>query len=312
MHYAHDIISTSPQPPKPAATGIQTNHKKSAFAMEMACRKLLGILNEHVPQHELFMRSAVMTLTFAEQQFCWKEAKHELQKLLKCLARRYDDSFDYVWVQERHQSGGIHFHVLLTLPFDCRTGSDVNVLLNWKEINANPFTRDYAKDCLRFLNEDLRQEVVELRELLPNYGIGRFDILPILTDADSVIAYLTKGISRHLSVRHPEDKGARLWGCSSNVRVCAANSFSFYSPCTTKRRKQVALWAESKGLQDIEQTRRTVGRHWYWVFLREFERYREQYGEEQLAEECRKRGQWHAEWAIDKPDKYRPRGLRVA
>ena len=280
--------------------------------MEMACRKLLGILNEDRPQHYLFMRSAVMTLTFAQQQFNWKEAKHELQKLLKCLIRRYGNSFEYVWAQERHQSGGIHFHILMTLPFDCRTGSDVNVLLNWKEINANPFTRDYVKDVLPHLNSDLQNEVEELRKIIPRYGIGRFDILPILTDADSVIAYLTKGIERHLAVRHPEDKGARLWGFSSNIRVCAANSFSFYTPRTTKRRKKVAQWAESRGLKDIEQARRAVGRHWYWVFRHEFERYREQYNEEQLAEECRKRGQWHAEWAIDKPDKYRPGGLRVA
>jgi len=264
--------STIHPPPKPAITGMQTNHHKSALAMELACEKLIGMCCDGTLDHDAFMHTAVMTLTFTQAEYSWKAAKQELQKLLKTLQRRYGDDFRYVWVQERHQSGGIHFHVLLTLPFDCRTGSDIHTLLRWKEIEENAFACDRIKDCLPFLNDSLRDELIELRKILPRYGIGRFDILPILTDSESVIAYLKKGIRRHLSVRHVEDKGARLWGCSKNVHVCATQEFSLYTPFTTKLRKRIAAWGKSHHLNDIDEARHKVGPHWFFIFRNDYER----------------------------------------
>ena len=282
MITANDIISTKEQPPKPAISGLQPNHRKSKLCLELACRKLLGILNPDSVDEDAFSRTAVITLTFVKPTMSWKDAKNELDKIIKLLKRRHGNDLELVWVQERHRSGGIHFHGLVKLPFDVRTGTDLYVLLDWNNQKDNPKFRDRVKNCHSYLNQQLREEVIQLSKVLSQYGIGRFDLLPILTDAEAVIEYLGKGIANHLLRRHPEDKGARLWGCTNNVRVCKTNSISLFTPINTMLRNQIGMWAESRGCMDLNQLRRKYGRHWFFKFLSE----RDRYGLDEFKEDC--------------------------
>ncbi|WP_269522607.1 rolling circle replication-associated protein [Coraliomargarita parva] len=243
-------------------TTMQSNHLKSAYALEQTCYKLIGVDHEGNAS-PTFNRIAIITLTFKRPQEDRRKAKCLLDLILKTLKRKYGKYFKYVWVQERHVSGGIHFHLMVEMPFDVRSRTNIDVLLNWKDNMGNPAFRDRVRDCLPFLNEDLRKEFKSLKKLLPRYGIGRFDILPILTDADSVIAYLKKGIANHLLARFPEDKGARLWGCSKNVRVCNTR-ITFNTEGSRRFREKIATWGAGHGCHNMDQVRARFGQHWFY------------------------------------------------
>ena len=67
-------------------------------------------------------RVAFLTLTFADHITDPREAQKRLNSLLSHVVKpRYGE---YTGVLERQKSGRIHYHLLVTMPFDCRSGAD--------------------------------------------------------------------------------------------------------------------------------------------------------------------------------------------
>ncbi len=96
---------------------------------------------------------------------------------------------------ERMDSGRIHYHLLVVVAEDIRTGFDFKAVKRGDYSSAG----DY-----------LRREWKFWRETAPKYGFGRTELLPIKKTADGVAKYISKYVAKHIGQRLPDDKGARL------------------------------------------------------------------------------------------------------
>jgi hypothetical protein len=138
-------------------------------------------------------RIGFLTLTFALHILSYKQAQKYLHSLMTgVLKGRY---VEYIIVMERMKSGRIHYHLLVVLAQDIRTGFDFDAVKRG----------DY-----RSANGILRSEWAFWRKTAPLYGFGRTELMPIKSSAEGIARYVGKYIAKHIGNRLPEDKGARL------------------------------------------------------------------------------------------------------
>jgi hypothetical protein len=90
--------------------------------------------------------------------------------------------------------GGIHFHLIVVLPFDAKTGVDFEAFRR----------RDYSS-----ASPELRSEWEWWRCHQESYGLGRHELLPIKTTGERAGKYLAKYVSKTFENREARDFGAR-------------------------------------------------------------------------------------------------------
>ena len=100
-------------------------------------------------------------------------------------------------VTERHKTGCIHFHLLggLLSAADIRTGIDFEAIKRGDYRTAPP--------ALRAIWETMRA-------VLPEYGFGRHELLPIKKTGDAVAAYIAKYIEKNVCNRTAADKHKKM------------------------------------------------------------------------------------------------------
>lgn len=199
---------------------FSTSGRKSAAALEMNIHGLIdayGIDN-----------CAFVTLTFPDHVTDPREASRRFNSMNSNFLRHQIDG--YVGVFELHKSGRIHFHFVVNLGFDCRTGFDFQAVANGDYSSASPRLRALWKLW---------------RERLPAYGFGRFQVVPIKGGAKGIAAYVAKYVGKSLAARKPEHKGFRLVRCSMDKaqKWKRANScFSFVSAGSRHWRECLKQW----------------------------------------------------------------------
>jgi hypothetical protein len=138
-------------------------------------------------------RIGFLTLTFARHVVRYKEAQKALHSLMTGVIKaRYPE---YIVVMERMTSGRIHYHLLVLMAEDIRTGFDFDAVKRG----------DY-----RSASEYLRREWRSWRDTAPKYRFGRTELLPIRKTAEGVAKYVGKYVAKHIGKRLEQDKGARL------------------------------------------------------------------------------------------------------
>lgn len=138
-------------------------------------------------------RTGFLTLTFADLVTDPVEAQRRMNSLTTHVIRpRYGEA---IRVMERQKSGRIHYHLLVPLQADIRTGFDFRAVED----------RDY-----RSASPALRSEWAFWRETAKKYGFGRTELLPIKSTAQAIGRYVGKYIAKHLGVRDERDLGCRL------------------------------------------------------------------------------------------------------
>ena len=174
-------------------------------------------------------RIGFLTLTFADNVQCHKEATKRLNSLITGVLReRYAMC---IRVSERQPtSKRWHFHLVVVCQHDIRRGVDFEAIKN----------RRYKDGA----NTALRTEWAFWRSMSKKYGFGRCELLPVRKTGEALAAYVAKYISKGFAYRQQQDKGARLYSVIGGARVCSSR-FSFYSLKTFLWRKKVAMWAAS-------------------------------------------------------------------
>lgn len=138
-------------------------------------------------------RTGFLTLTFAEHILDAKVAQKRLHSLATHVLRpRYGAA---IRVIERQKSGRIHYHLLVNVGADVRTGCDFDAFAR----------RDY-----RTAPAALRAEWAFWRRTAKAYGFGRTELLPVMSNSAAVGRYVGKYIGKHLERREPRDLGVRL------------------------------------------------------------------------------------------------------
>lgn len=190
-----------------------------------------------------------LTLTFADFVTDYREASKRLNSLASnVLNIRYKA---WIKVMERCKSGRIHFHLLVVLPFDIRTGFD------FKGIKE----KDYSS-----ASSNLRSEWSFWRSTAKKYKFGRTELLPIKTSSEAIGRYVGKYIGKHMMERLQEDKGARLVSYSKGARHMNTK-FSWFTPGAflwrAKVRVFVYLVSERTGCEPtFEGLREELGPKW--------------------------------------------------
>jgi hypothetical protein len=189
------------------------------------------------------------------------EAERRFKSLLNGVLRdRYPRG---IVVSERSPRGLIHYHVVTVLPFDIRTGLDFSAVEK----------RDY-----RSASQGLRDEWLFWRETSTLYGFGRTELLPVKSTAEGIARYVGSYVSKNVSNRLAEDRGARLvryWGYSKKVEgKTVAVHRSFVAGWSSNKlggqlwRHKVRRLGESLGFTDLEDFTKHFGPRWAF-FLRD-------------------------------------------
>ena len=228
---------------KGSGAPLSTQHRKSAFILKNSIHKLseqFGI--EYM---------GFLTLTFKHHIICPKEAQKRLNSLLSnVIKQRYRE---YVGVMERQKSGRIHYHLLIVLSSDIRSGFDFSAISRKDYSSANSF---------------LRKEWSFWRLTAKKYGFGRTELLPVKTNIEAMAKYVGKYISKHVEARLPEDKGVRLVRYSKGARS-GTTRFMFNSDGSTEWRRKVATFAEivkarhpDEDISSLSDLTRVLGKRW--------------------------------------------------
>ena len=197
---------------------LSTQQRKSAFVLQES----VHLLAEKFGLENL----GFLTLTFREHILCPKEAQRRLNSLLtRIIKPRYRE---YLGVMERQKSGRIHYHLLVVLEEDIRTGFDFDQVVN----------RDYSS-----ASPALRREWAFWRSTAPKYGFGRTELLPVKSSIEAMAKYVGKYISKHMEVRQADDKGVRLVRYSRGSRA-GTTRFQFQSEGSQEWRRKVATFAQ--------------------------------------------------------------------
>jgi hypothetical protein len=182
-------------------------------------------------------RLGFLTLTFADHVTDAREAQKRFNSLAtRILRQRYAG---YIRVVERQKSGRIHYHLLVVLNDDIRTGFEF----------AGIARHDY-----RSASVALREEWSFWRETAKAYGFGRTELLPIRSTDIAIARYVGKYISKHVAAREKRDKGIRLVEYSRGARV-ASTRYQFMTAGAALWRLQLEAFArivaEQNGLQEV-------------------------------------------------------------
>lgn len=225
---------------------LSTQHKKSASALSWNVKSLsekFGI-----------ERLGFLTLTFADHVIDYKEAQRRFKSLSKNVLKiRYSE---YIRVLERQKSGRIHYHLLVVLSSDIRTGFDFTAVAN----------QDYTS-----ANSELRKEWTFWRFNSKKYGFGRTELMPIKSTHEGIARYVGKYISKHIDQRQIADKGARLVEYSRGARI-ATTKYSFVSDNSKLWRLKVAHFAKIMGetigedLDTMEDLAHYLGKRWAYEY----------------------------------------------
>jgi hypothetical protein len=203
-------------------------------------------------------RTGFLTLTFAEHILDPKVAQKRLHSLTThVLKPRYGGS---IRVFERQKSGRIHYHLLVNVGADIRTGVDFDAMCPGKGV-------DVAADY-RTAPAALRAEWAFWRATAKKYGFGRTELMPIISSSEAVGRYVGKYISKHLEHRQERDLGVRLVSYVG-PRV-ASVKFAWASKRATDWR--AALGALVRDLAhtgqidgaSTEAMKRRYGKNWCW------------------------------------------------
>jgi len=205
---------------------LSTQNRKTAFILENSIKALCEKYGVG--------RIGFLTLTFRDNVQTHKEAQRRLNSLLTNFVSKKDSETklprypDYIGCVERQKSGRIHFHLLIVMAEDIKTGFDHD------QVKA----RNYSS-----ASQYLKNEWGIWRRSAKLYGFGRCELKPVKTNAAGVSKYIAKYIAKHIENRLPEDKGARLVRYSRGARIGTTN-FMFNSPGSKLWRENVALVAE--------------------------------------------------------------------
>lgn len=201
-----------------ASSRLSSQHRKAASALAwnvQAMAEKWGL-----------ERLGFLTLTFADHVLDAREAQRRFHSLSTHVLRiRYPA---FIRVLERQKSGRIHYHLLVALDTDIRTGFDFEAI---------------RRHNYRSASAALRSEWSFWRHTAKDYGFGRTELLPVRSTAEGIARYVGKYISKHLGVRLETDKGLRLVDYSRGARI-ASTRFQFVTEGSAAWRRKLRCFAK--------------------------------------------------------------------
>lgn len=194
-------------------------------------------------------RIGFLTFTFADDVQTIGEAQRRFNSMnSNALSGRYAE---WVCVVQRHKDGRIHFHLVVVMAEDIRTGFDFEAVRR----------RDYSS-----ASAYLRAEWAFLRAALPEYSFGRHELLPV-KNTGGFGMYVARYVGRTFHTRQDE-KGTRLVRFSRNFRRVVCGPFSKVDIIEKRARERVPRIVRHLGWRSHAHMEEELGDHWRYHLAR--------------------------------------------
>ncbi|MGA3172161.1 MAG: hypothetical protein ABSE62_14235 [Chthoniobacteraceae bacterium] len=173
----------------------------------------------------------------------------------------------YIVVFERHASGAIHFHFVVYVKEDIRTGFDWDLARQayeaQKQRNFALAGRLWTAAAEKAANGNfLRGEWKFWRDARKRYRwLGRCEMLPIRSTAEAVAKYTGGYIAKHMQHRREEDKGVKLVRYGKGMHW-ARSRIAFNSPRVWLWREKLKMFALQNGCGSLDALKRKFGKRW--------------------------------------------------
>lgn len=201
------------------------------------------------------------------------EASRRYHSLHNIIRSRYGCG---VIVTERHKDGGIHFHLVVAVGGDIRTGVDFDACFPPREHG-----RPVHPPCYDTATPRLKLEWKFWRAAAPHYGFGRHNLQPARKTAEALGYYIGKYISKSWEARCDDDKGGRLvryfgrWSKEGHKFkppwYANHGSLTPWARAWRDCAKQVALSCNLQGYHLTEHNVAAInGPRWAWNWTRTF------------------------------------------
>ncbi|MDD5522743.1 MAG: hypothetical protein PHI84_18155 [Kiritimatiellae bacterium] len=184
-----------------------------------------------------------LTLTFGDHVTDWREGQRRLHSFMSGWARKR--LLEYMCVLEFMKIGRIHYHLLPVLEADIRTGVNFEEIKNGNYKSAGKYLRGLWK---------------ELREVLPKYGFGRHELMPIKSNAEGMAKYASKYISKSVGNRE-HCKGARFVRYSQEWKA-ASVQFAWNNDNAKLWRTRLSQVAKELDFHAMSDFKIRFGPHW--------------------------------------------------
>lgn len=237
--------------PAPAAPSLsieeQLKQEETNPSREPKARKVVYCIEQNVQRLAMEFgvgRLAFLTLTFADQVENVSIASKRFNSMnTGVFAKR--GYAPWVRILERHKSGRVHFHLIVVVPEDIRTGFD--------PLTNRGFGAGWVWLC---------RERKILRKLLPRYSFGRAELVPLRKGSIAAARYLAKYITKSLSVRGEHDRHVRLVAYSRRFNWLRPEHFSWARGGSSIWRRKLTRWAFRMGYYDLDEVARWMGARW--------------------------------------------------
>lgn len=248
----------------------QNEHTKSVVVHRSACAKKAETLalniQRLVARHGL-SRVGFVTLTFADNVQDRVEAQRRWNSL--CSNRLRDLLPEWCVGVHRQRRGAIHYHLVAAFPFDIRSGFDFaacgSAVASKLSGDLEGFRR-WERVYTASANKRLRKWWFDLSCILPLYGFGRAETLPIRSTSEALARYVGAYVTSHGLHRDGRDRGLRSVRYKM-VERAAYQNFSWVNGRAAVFRKGCALYGRILGL-NYEQLREKQGKRWAYAARR--------------------------------------------
>jgi hypothetical protein len=219
-------------------------HKRQAQTLFLNVERLITKVAQS-PNHVGFL-----TLTFPDNVTDFREASRRFNSLKTNFLSKYPEFGEWICVKEQQKRGAWHFHLVVCLSGDIKSGLNFEELARGVYKSASPYLRGIWSD---------------LREAMPKYKFGRSELLPIKSSAEAMARYVGKYISKHIGQREPDNKGVRL---ISTSRGWAKNSvrFGWNTDNAKLWRKKLRIFAMNHGCEEMYQLSEKLGPGWAYKY----------------------------------------------
>ena len=216
-----------------------------------------------------------LTLTFKRNLRDPKEAQRRWNNINRTISR--DKKFEVLAkVVETQARGAIHYHCLVHIGQDIRTGFDWDAFKkaaeayeakNAKEGRAQ--TKKYAKSA----SKHLRHLWGYMRKKADTHGFGRTELAPI-EYPDNIGSYLGKYLNKDDEMREkgkdqPWMKKVRKISYGRKHRRKHSAEFSWVSGKGAEWRRKLREWAEYRGFKNTDEIKSAYGKNWSYLIAQE-------------------------------------------
>jgi hypothetical protein len=208
-------------------------------------------------------RVGLLTLTFKRKVYSIDEASRHFNSINSRVLKEFFGR--WIKVIDPHHDGAWHFHLLVEVSRDIRTGFNFEAF----KASEDEFKRKGKCDSYYRLlraatspGHALPGMWKELRKRLARYKFGRFELVPIRTNPEAISKYLSKFLSQGVTAKRPNGKGIRLVAYSKSVDRAVRMGFAWASSGAREWRKKLAMAGTHLNCQDIDDFGRVAGPGW--------------------------------------------------